>query len=85
MAALNETYRYIVRTPNIRGGKAHLENTRVGVHDVIGLLRRWNESDLLRRINFAWTSNGGAPTWQHFTPKMVHLAPLERHAPLGLD
>jgi uncharacterized protein (DUF433 family) len=39
MAATNETYRYIVRVPGIRGGNAHVENTRVGVHDIVGLLQ----------------------------------------------
>lgn len=39
MAATVETYRYIVKTPGICGGKARIENTRVGVHDVIGLLQ----------------------------------------------
>jgi len=39
MAATVETYRYIVKTPRICGGKARIENTRVGVHDVIGLLQ----------------------------------------------
>lgn len=32
-------YRYIVRTPGVRGGNARIENTRIGVHDVIGLLQ----------------------------------------------
>ena len=39
MPAASETYRYIVRTPGIRGGHAHLEGTRIGVHDVVGLLQ----------------------------------------------
>lgn len=39
MAATAETYRYIVKTPGICGGKARLENTRIGVHDVVGLLQ----------------------------------------------
>lgn len=39
MAATVDTYRYIVKTPGICGGKARIENTRVGVHDVIGLLQ----------------------------------------------
>ena len=32
-------YRYIVRTHGVRGGGARIENTRIGVHDVIGLLQ----------------------------------------------
>ncbi len=39
MAAAVETYRYIVKTPGICGGKARIENTRIGVHDVVGLLQ----------------------------------------------
>jgi uncharacterized protein (DUF433 family) len=39
MAAAVETYRYIVKTPGVCGGKARLENTRIGVHDVVGLLQ----------------------------------------------
>jgi uncharacterized protein (DUF433 family) len=38
MAATVGSYRYIVKTPGICGGKARVENTRIGVHDVIGLL-----------------------------------------------
>jgi uncharacterized protein (DUF433 family) len=29
---------YIVRSPDVRGGHAHVEGTRIGVHDVIGLI-----------------------------------------------
>jgi uncharacterized protein (DUF433 family) len=32
-------YRYIVRTPDVRGGNPRVEGTRIGVHDVIGLLQ----------------------------------------------
>ena len=39
MAATAETYRYIVKTPDVCGGKARIQNTRIGVHDVIGLLQ----------------------------------------------
>jgi uncharacterized protein (DUF433 family) len=39
MAVITENYRYITRTPGIRGGHARLENTRVAVHAVIGLLQ----------------------------------------------
>ena len=39
MAATVESYRYIVRTPGVCGGKARIENTRVSVHDVVGLLQ----------------------------------------------
>jgi uncharacterized protein (DUF433 family) len=32
-------YRYISRLPGIRSGNAIIEGTRIGVHDVIGLLQ----------------------------------------------
>ena len=31
-------YRYIVRTEGVRAGNARVENTRIGVHDVVGLV-----------------------------------------------
>ena len=34
-----ETYRYIVRTPGLRGGNAHVQDTRIAVHDVVGMLQ----------------------------------------------
>jgi uncharacterized protein (DUF433 family) len=38
MVDVATAYRYIVRTPGIRGGNARVENTRIGVHDVLGLI-----------------------------------------------
>ncbi len=38
-------YRYIVKTPGLRDGKAHIEGTRIGVHDVIGLLQNGETID----------------------------------------
>lgn len=35
---ISDTYRYIIRVPGIRSGRAILEGTRIGVHDVVGLL-----------------------------------------------
>ena len=35
---ISRSYRYIVRSPGVRGGHACVEGTRIGVHDVIGLL-----------------------------------------------
>ena len=32
-------YRYITSIPGVRGGQAIVEGTRIGVHDVIGLLQ----------------------------------------------
>ncbi len=39
MSTISESYRYIVRTPGIRNGNARVEGTRIGVHDVVGLLQ----------------------------------------------
>ena len=36
---ISESYRYIVRSPEVRGGNARVEGTRIAVHDVIGLLQ----------------------------------------------
>ena len=35
----SSSYRYISSTPGVRGGQAIVEGTRIGVHDVIGLLQ----------------------------------------------
>jgi uncharacterized protein (DUF433 family) len=32
-------YRYLTRQPGVRGGHAIVDGTRIGVHDVIGLLQ----------------------------------------------
>ena len=47
MAEVIEKYRYITRTSGIRGGHARLENTRIAVHDVIGLLQNGETVDSL--------------------------------------
>ena len=38
-------YRYIAREPGVRGGGATIEATRIGVHDVIGLLQNGETVD----------------------------------------
>jgi uncharacterized protein (DUF433 family) len=45
MAAAVETYRYIVKTPGVCGGKARLEASRITVHDVVGLLQNGETVD----------------------------------------
>ena len=45
MRETSESYRYIVRTPNVRGGNARVEGTRIAVHDVIGLLQNGESID----------------------------------------
>jgi uncharacterized protein (DUF433 family) len=38
-------YRYLTRLAGVRGGHAMIENTRVGVHDVISLLQNGETVD----------------------------------------
>ena len=45
MGLTSESYRYIVRSPDVRGGNARVEGTRIGVHDVIGLLQNGETID----------------------------------------
>ena len=45
MLEVNTGYRYIARKTGVRGGCAILENTRIGVHDVIGLLQNGETVD----------------------------------------
>jgi uncharacterized protein (DUF433 family) len=39
MEPASETYRYIVRSEGVWGGNAIVDGTRIGVHDVVGLLQ----------------------------------------------
>jgi len=39
MGSTSETYRYILRSAGVRSGNPVVEGTRIGVHDVIGLLQ----------------------------------------------
>ena len=39
------SYRYIVHRPGVRGGHAIVEGTRIGVHDVVGLLQNGETVD----------------------------------------
>lgn len=36
---VSRSYRYIVRSPDVRSGRARVEGTRVAVHDVVGLFQ----------------------------------------------
>ncbi|MBM3858317.1 MAG: DUF433 domain-containing protein [Verrucomicrobia bacterium] len=40
-------YRYISRQPGVRSGHAIVEGTRIGVHDVIGLLQNGETVDTI--------------------------------------
>ncbi|MEO7411871.1 MAG: DUF433 domain-containing protein [Opitutaceae bacterium] len=41
------TYRYITRVPGVRSGRAIVEATRIGVHDVVSLLQNGETIDSL--------------------------------------
>ena len=47
MGPISESYRYIVRSSGVRSGAAIVEGTRIGVHDVIGLLQNGETVDTL--------------------------------------
>ena len=47
VSTIEPSYRYIVRTPGVRGGHARVDGTRIGVHDVIGLLQNGETIDSL--------------------------------------
>jgi uncharacterized protein (DUF433 family) len=38
-------YRYLINLPGVQGGKTIIEGTRIGVHDVIGLLQNGETVD----------------------------------------
>ena len=46
------SYRYIVRSPDVRGGRARVEGTRIAVHDVIGLLQAGESIETLTSTVF---------------------------------
>lgn len=41
------SYRYLTSTPGVRSGRTTVEGTRIGVHDVIGLLQNGETIDSL--------------------------------------
>ena len=45
MEQISEAYRYIVRSSGLRSGNPVVEGTRIGVHDVIGLLQNGETVD----------------------------------------
>ena len=47
MSLVSKSYRYIVCLPDVRTGNARVEGTRIGVHDVIGLLQNGETVDTL--------------------------------------
>ena len=52
MSTISESYRYIVRSPDVRGGEARVEGTRIAVHDVVGLLQNGETVDSITAACF---------------------------------
>jgi uncharacterized protein (DUF433 family) len=52
MPEVNTGYRYIVRKPGVRAGLAIVQGTRIGVHDVIGLLQNGETVDTIAQSCF---------------------------------
>jgi uncharacterized protein (DUF433 family) len=52
MGRTSESYRYIVRADGLRSGNAIVAGTRIGVHDVIGLLQNGESIESLRENCF---------------------------------
>lgn len=52
MSTIPGSYRYIVRSPGVRGGNARVEGTRIGVHDVVGLLQNGETVDSITTTSF---------------------------------
>lgn len=52
MSTTPESYRYIVRSPGVRGGNARVEGTRIGIHDVVGLLQNGETVDSITTTCF---------------------------------
>ena len=48
MDSVSEAYRYIVRSAGVRSGNPIVENTRIAVHDVIGLLQNGETVDTVK-------------------------------------
>jgi uncharacterized protein (DUF433 family) len=45
MGEVSPSYRYIVHSPDVRGGHARVDRTRIAVHDVIALLQNGETVD----------------------------------------
>ncbi len=41
------SYRYLINLPGVRSGRTIIEGTRIGVHDVVGLLQNGETIDTL--------------------------------------
>jgi uncharacterized protein (DUF433 family) len=45
MKASTTSYRYIVKTPGIAGGRPRIEGTRIAIHTIIGMLQNGESVD----------------------------------------
>ncbi len=52
MSEVADKYRYLTRVAGVRGGNAIIEGTRLGVHDVIGLLQNGETVDSITTTCF---------------------------------
>jgi uncharacterized protein (DUF433 family) len=50
--AVSQGYRYIICQRGVRGGTAIVEGTRIGVHDIIGLLQNGETIDSIVTVCF---------------------------------
>lgn len=48
MTAISEGYRYVVRSEGVLANAARLDGTRIGVHDIVGLLQNGETVDSIR-------------------------------------
>jgi uncharacterized protein (DUF433 family) len=49
MTMISSEYKYIVQIPGVRSGRAVIEGTRIGVHDVVGLFLSGADVDDITR------------------------------------
>jgi len=77
MPDVSTSYRYIVRTPGVRGGNARVEHTRIGVHDVVAYHLLGNDIDT---INAAFPDLTRGQIYECLAYYEDHRAEIERLA-----
>ena len=77
MADVSTSYRYIVRTPDVRGGNARVEDTRIGVHDVVAYHLLGHDIDTIRE---AFPDLSRAQIYECLAYYEDHRAEIERLA-----
>jgi uncharacterized protein (DUF433 family) len=79
------SYRYIVRKAGVRGGHAVVEGTRIGVHDVVAMMRTGSSID---EVVQAFPSLTRAKVYEclaYFEDHRPELEPLIAEQTAGLD